>query len=920
MDEMTMDTSIYPNGTIVADRYKIESFLAQGGMAQVYVATQQQINRLVALKVLSPMFSMNPGVVMRFFREAHVIGSLVHPNTVRIYDMGETPDKRMFIAMELLKGEELSERIKRGPMTPAEALPIVRQVAGSLSEAHQLGIIHRDLKPDNIFLTSMNVVKVLDFGIAKLKSDDSKEGGKKLTKAGTAPGTPEYMSPEQARGKELDARADLYSLGVVLYEMLKGQPPFEEATFLGTILMHIQSPPPPLPDSVPLPLRNYVINRLLAKDPNSRPASAEVFIEEIDDLSRKLGLSGDDDSAKLKAEIESLKSEIMLLKSGDTSALSEADVMGDAHSGAGGHKLEISDNIKVSAPRTSDKQQSMVRDSGSSGAVPPKMPQRMRAAAMPPRAAMHGDKSGRDVSSSVLPAVGQAQQAEDPGLSGLRGQPLPPMPLYDESGISGSRGASAPSLPPVPGNRSANMPSVPKPVSKPSGMANKPVSKPSGMSGPGSGVEPAVSMQARSGGMPDIPGASGRMQSATNMPAVMSSNVPKGTMAGMPSVPNRPSASVSNSSVSPVVAGLGVPGQAGPGMMPGQAGPGMMPGQAGLGMMPNQAGPGMMPGQAGPGMMPGQAGPGMMPNQAGMVPGQAGMVPGQMGMGMMNMPMQPNMPYGTMANMPVQGYMNGMMPGGQMYNGGQMGMPQNGMMPGYPNMPAGAPGPRMTQQGMAVPMGGGMQPGAEESEFIPYPRHMKAQMNAAGMPGNGMPMGAMPQQMGGMMPQQMGGMMPPNAAGNGYERQPYPRKPTMADTRKLSEVEDIDMDRSAAMSRPKDVMTGRATRNAGGSRDMKFMMFVQPLMLKVGKDKLSVTLDLAKDIWNAVLYGPEAVSAMYHQAKGSPNLQNLLHLMVDRKRECYPDERWEIVDYELEEQIDDKGNKRVGIQLETRDI
>ena len=894
MDEMTMDTSIYPNGTIVADRYKIESFLAQGGMAQVYVATQQQINRLVALKVLSPMFSMNPGVVMRFFREAHVIGSLVHPNTVRIYDMGETPDKRMFIAMELLKGEELSERIKRGPMTPAEALPIVRQVAGSLSEAHQLGIIHRDLKPDNIFLTSMNVVKVLDFGIAKLKSDDSKEGGKKLTKAGTAPGTPEYMSPEQARGKELDARADLYSLGVVLYEMLKGEPPFEEATFLGTILMHIQAPPPPLPESVPLPLRNYVINRLLAKDPNSRPASAEVFIEEIDQLSRKLGLSGEDDSAKLKAEIESLKSEILMLKSGDTNALTEADVMGDSQSGAGGRKLEIAENIKVSAPRgMSEKQQSMVRDSGSSGAVPPKMHPRMRAAAVPPRAAMHGgsgEMSGRDGGSSVLPAVGQAQVAEEPGLSGLRGQPLPPMPLYEESGISGARGQSAPSLSPVPGSgRSSNMPGVPKNVSKPSGMLGgpAPMSMPAGMAGQGSGVEPGISgMPSRAGGMPEIPGT-GRMPSGTNMPAAMSANVPKGAMPGMP---NRPNGSGSNSSIPPAVAGLGVAGQAG--MMPGQMAPGMMPGQ----------------------MAPGQIAPGQM-------------APGQMAPNMMNMqPMQPNMPYGTMVNMPAPGYMNGMMPGGQMYNGSPMGMPQGGMMPGSPNMPAGAPGPRMTQQGMAVPMGG-MQPGAEEGDFIPYPRHMQSQMNVAGMPGNGMPMSAMPQQMGGMMPQQMGGMMPqqmggmmPQPAAGGFERQQFKRKTAITDTRKLGDVENIDLDRTSALSRPIDVMTGRATRHAGGSRDMKFMMFVQPLMQKVGKDKLSVTLDLAKDIWNAVLYGPEAVSAMYHQAKGSPNLQNLLHLMVDRKRECYPDERWEIVDYELEEQIDDKGNKRVGIQLETRDI
>ncbi len=313
------ESAVYPNGMMIADRYEIVSFLAQGGMAQVYVANQLKINRLVALKVLSSMFSMNPGVVRRFFREAQVVGQLSHPNTVNVFDMGETPDHRLFIAMELLKGEELSERIRRGVLTPAEALPIVRQVAGSLSEAHKLNIIHRDLKPDNIFITNQNIVKVLDFGIAKIK-DDSEEGSeeRKITKAGTAPGTPEYMSPEQARGKDLDARSDLYSLGIVLYEMLCGHPPFEESTFLATILMQVQSPPPPLPDTVPEALRDYIIQRLLAKDPNARPANAEIFIQEIDALSHRLGVSKADREVventeeldKARAEIESLRNQL----------------------------------------------------------------------------------------------------------------------------------------------------------------------------------------------------------------------------------------------------------------------------------------------------------------------------------------------------------------------------------------------------------------------------------------------------------------------------------------------------------------------------------------------------------------------------------------------------------------------------------
>ena len=313
----------YPNGTIIADRFEIESFLAAGGMAQVYVARQMNIDRRVAMKVLSPMFSMNPSVVMRFFREARVIAQLSHPNTVRLFDMGETPDKRLYMAMELLEGVELSERIRQGRMKAEEAIPIVRQVAGSLSEAHSKGIIHRDLKPDNIFLTKLNIVKVLDFGIAKLKQSED-EDERKLTKVGTAPGTPEYMSPEQARGKELDARSDIYSLGIVLYEMLAGHPPFEEDTFLATILMHVQSPPPPLPDDVPADLRNYVVNRLLAKDPNCRPDNADAFIAELDELEQKLNPS------KEQALIDDLRSQLAatkleLLRSCEHNIIEEAD-------------------------------------------------------------------------------------------------------------------------------------------------------------------------------------------------------------------------------------------------------------------------------------------------------------------------------------------------------------------------------------------------------------------------------------------------------------------------------------------------------------------------------------------------------------------------------------------------------------------
>ena len=397
----------YPNGTIIADRFEIESFLAAGGMAQVYVARQMNIDRRVAMKVLSPMFSMNPSVVMRFFREARVIAQLSHPNTVRLFDMGETPDKRLYMAMELLEGVELSERIRQGRMKAEEAIPIVRQVAGSLSEAHSKGIIHRDLKPDNIFLTKLNIVKVLDFGIAKLKQSED-EDERKLTKVGTAPGTPEYMSPEQARGKELDARSDIYSLGIVLYEMLAGHPPFEEDTFLATILMHVQSPPPPLPDDVPADLRNYVVNRLLAKDPNCRPDNADAFIAELDELEQKLNPS------KEQALIDDLRSQLAatkleLLRSCEHNIIEEADADRLYSERVQAEQLRIESN-RIAPPR-------MPAMSHRSPAQ--QMPGSQQLSGMPQYPNAQGPMSG--VMGAITPqAMGQSAQGSMSGAMGAQ--------------------------------------------------------------------------------------------------------------------------------------------------------------------------------------------------------------------------------------------------------------------------------------------------------------------------------------------------------------------------------------------------------------------------------------------------------------------------------------------------------------------
>ena len=421
----------YPNGTIIADRFEIESFLAAGGMAQVYVARQMNIDRRVAMKVLSPMFSMNPSVVMRFFREARVIAQLSHPNTVRLFDMGETPDKRLYMAMELLEGVELSERIRQGRMKAEEAIPIVRQVAGSLSEAHSKGIIHRDLKPDNIFLTKLNIVKVLDFGIAKLKQSED-EDERKLTKVGTAPGTPEYMSPEQARGKELDARSDIYSLGIVLYEMLAGHPPFEEDTFLATILMHVQSPPPPLPDDVPADLRNYVVNRLLAKDPNCRPDNADAFIAELDELEQKLNPS------KEQALIDDLRSQLAatkleLLRSCEHNIIEEADADRLYSERVQAEQLRIESN-RIAPPR-------MPAMSHRSPAQ--QMPGSQQLSGMPQYPNAQGPMSG--VMGTINPqAMGQMPGSQGP-MSGVMGAITPQAMGQSAQGpMSGAMGAQNP--------------------------------------------------------------------------------------------------------------------------------------------------------------------------------------------------------------------------------------------------------------------------------------------------------------------------------------------------------------------------------------------------------------------------------------------------------------------------------------------
>ena len=300
------DDDILSPGTVIGGRYTIAEHIAAGGMGRVYVAQQAPLNRKVALKVMHRDLCADREAVKRFMREAVAVSQLTHPNTITVFDYGESRDGLFYIAMELLDGEPLSDRIRAaGKLPPEDAILITLQVARSLAEAHRKGIIHRDLKPENVFIGSVekDLVKVLDFGIAKLLQDESEEGTK-LTRMGFVCGTPEYMSPEQARGEDLSGSSDIYALGVLLYEMLEGHPPFVESTALATVLKHQSSAPPPLPLSIPEQLSHFIISRVLAKDANHRPATAEAFIEELEVVAIKSGIMLDSTGTIQASELQ----------------------------------------------------------------------------------------------------------------------------------------------------------------------------------------------------------------------------------------------------------------------------------------------------------------------------------------------------------------------------------------------------------------------------------------------------------------------------------------------------------------------------------------------------------------------------------------------------------------------------------------
>ena len=279
-------------GQLIGGRYRVTGVLGEGGMGKVYVGEQQMGStvRKVAIKTLHSHLSKDPSVLQRFHRECGTVAQLEHPNTIKFFDFGATQDGTLYIAMEFVAGKPLSDVIThQGPLSPERVTKIMRQVCGALDEAHQQGIVHRDLKPDNIVLADRagetDFVKVLDFGIAARRESGDAQKEQKLTQQGMVLGTPPYMSPEQFTGKALDARSDIYSLGVMSYEMLVGKLPFTADTPWQWATQHMSVQPTPFEVSAPsrdLPVgMRQAIMRSLSKDREERQATARDFFTEL---------------------------------------------------------------------------------------------------------------------------------------------------------------------------------------------------------------------------------------------------------------------------------------------------------------------------------------------------------------------------------------------------------------------------------------------------------------------------------------------------------------------------------------------------------------------------------------------------------------------------------------------------------------
>ena len=278
-------------GRVLAGKYVVERRIGEGGMGLVYQGVHRDIDKRVAIKVLRDDLSRRPEVVARFRQEARSASRIGHENIVDIWDFGETTRGASYFVMEFLEGEDLANVLGREEtLDPERACAIVLQCCRALSATHDKGIVHRDIKPENIFLTKRDAVddfvKIVDFGIAKMSEIETDGApGRKLTKTGMIFGTPEYMSPEQAAGKELDHRVDVYALGIILYECMAGRVPFVGDTFMGVLTQHLFAELPPIrelnPNTTISRELELVIQKALAKDPNDRYQDTEDLADAV---------------------------------------------------------------------------------------------------------------------------------------------------------------------------------------------------------------------------------------------------------------------------------------------------------------------------------------------------------------------------------------------------------------------------------------------------------------------------------------------------------------------------------------------------------------------------------------------------------------------------------------------------------------
>jgi eukaryotic-like serine/threonine-protein kinase len=273
---------------VVADRYKVLRKLGEGGMGAVYLAEHVVIEKKFALKVLAPELARRPDLVARFLQEARSASRIGHENVIDISDFGQSPDGLVYIAMEFLDGKDLGEIVRgKGAMDWAEAREIVLQICRALRTAHEKGIVHRDMKPENIFLVQRegqpHFVKILDFGIAKVMGLDP--NGPRLTRTGMIFGTPEYMAPEQAEGKDTDHRADIYAVGCILYHLMTGQTPFVAESFMTMLTKHLMEDPVPpsmrRPDLPISPEMDALVLKALEKDRENRWQSMAELLEAV---------------------------------------------------------------------------------------------------------------------------------------------------------------------------------------------------------------------------------------------------------------------------------------------------------------------------------------------------------------------------------------------------------------------------------------------------------------------------------------------------------------------------------------------------------------------------------------------------------------------------------------------------------------